>query len=396
MNIAIIPARGGSKGIPRKNVKVLAGKPLLAHSIQQAFTSGVIDRVLVSTDDTEIASVSWQHGAEVVWRPPELSGDKASSESALLHALDYYARGEGSDPDLVVFLQATSPLRQAEDVRNAVETLVKDRADSLFSACTLQGFLWRVENGAPRAFNYDHASRPMRQDAPEDVVENGSIYVFKPWVLRQLQNRLGGRVSVYRMEAEHYFQIDEAADFEILETLMRKRESDAPRADFRAVRLLVLDFDGVLTDNLVELNEQGVESVRCSRADGMGIAEIKRFGIDVIVLSKERNPVVAARCRKLGIAHLQGLDDKLTALRDLAGERGLEARQVAYIGNDRNDLECMRWAGLPIAVADAIEEVRRNAMYVATRPGGQGAVREVCDLIVETKGAMHAQAGHGR
>jgi len=396
MNIAIIPARGGSKGIPRKNVRVVAGKPLLAHSIQQAFASGVVDRVLVSTDDTEIASVSWQHGAEVVWRPPELSGDKASSESALLHALDYFARGEGGDPDLVVFLQATSPLRRAEDVRNAVETLSRDGADSLFSACALQGFLWRVAEGAPRAFNYDHARRPMRQDAADDVVENGSIYVFKPWVLRQLNNRLGGRVSVYRMESEHYFQIDEAADLEILETLMRHRGPEGPRAEFGPIRLLVLDFDGVLTDNLVEVNEDGVESVRCSRADGMGIAEVKRAGIEVVVLSTERNPVVAARCRKLNISHLQGLDDKLAALRALAGERGLDARQVAYIGNDRNDLECMQWAGLPIAVADAVEEVRGIAVYVATRPGGQGAVREVCDLIVETKGAMHAQAGHGR
>jgi len=396
MNIAIIPARGGSKGIPRKNVRMLAGKPLLAHSIQQAFASGVIDRVLVSTDDTEIASVSWQHGAEVVWRPPELSGDKASSESALLHALDYFARGEGSDPKLVVFLQATSPLRRPEDVRQAVETLQQERADSLFSACPLQGFLWRVENGAPRAFNYDHASRPMRQDAPEDVVENGSIYVFKPWVLRQLQNRLGGRVSVYRMESEHYFQIDEAGDFEILETLMRNRGRAEVRADFRPVRLLVLDFDGVLTDNLVALDEHGVESVRCSRADGMGIAEVRKCGIEVVVLSKERNPVVAARCRKLEITHLQGLDDKLASLRVLTDERDLEPHQVAYIGNDRNDLDCMRWVGLPIAVADAIEEVRRTAHYVAMRAGGQGAVREVCDLIVETKGAMHAQAGHGR
>ena len=166
---------------------------------------------------------------------------------------------------------------------------------------------------------------------------------------------------------------------------MRKRAPQGPRVDFRAVRLLALDFDGVLTDNLVGLNEQGVESVRCSRADGMGIAEVKRCGIEVVVLSTERNPVVAARCRKLEIAHVQGLDDKLTVLRELAGERGLEARQVAYRQDDRNDLECMRWAGLPIAVADAVEEVRRSAVYVATRPGGQGAVREICDLIVETK-----------
>jgi YrbI family 3-deoxy-D-manno-octulosonate 8-phosphate phosphatase len=396
MNIAIIPARGGSKGIPRKNLRMLAGKPLLAHSIQQAFASGAVGRVLVSTDDTEIASVSWQHGAEVVWRPVEISGDKASSEAALLHALDYVAGADGRDPKLVVFLQPTSPLRRAEDIRDAVQTLHEQKADSLFSACPLHGFVWRVENGSPRSFNYNHASRPMRQDAHDDVVENGSIYVFKPWVLRQHQNRLGGRIAVYRMDSAHYYQIDEPEDIEILEALMRIRHRAAVSGEFRPIRLLALDFDGVMTDNLVDLDETGTESVRCSRADGMGIAELKRHGIDVVVLSTERNRVVEARCRKLGIPHIQALDDKLPALREVVRERGLESRQVAYIGNDRNDLECMRWVGLPIAVADAIGDVRRAAAFVASRPGGLGAVREVCDLIVHTKGEVHAQAGHGR
>jgi YrbI family 3-deoxy-D-manno-octulosonate 8-phosphate phosphatase len=396
MNIAIIPARGGSKGIPRKNVRLLAGKPLLAHSIEQAFASGTVKRVLVSTDDREIASVSWQHGAEVVWRPQELSGDKASSEVALLHALDYYTGGEGRDPNLVVFLQATSPLRRPEDIRNAVACLQEEKADSLFSACPLQGFLWRVDDGAPRAFNYDHANRTMRQDAHDDVVENGSIYVFKPWVLRQHRNRLGGRIAVYRMSAAHYFQIDEPADFEILEVLMQNRQRAVAGADFRPIRMLALDFDGVMTDNLVAVDENGTESVRCSRADGMGIAELKRHGIEAVVISTERNPVVAARCRKLGIACVQGLEDKLSALRKAAAERGLEPHEVAYVGNDRNDLECMGWAGTPIAVSDAIGEVRRLAKFVASRPGGRGAVREVCDLIIQAKGAVHAQASSGR
>jgi N-acylneuraminate cytidylyltransferase len=396
MNIAIIPARGGSKGIPRKNVRPLAGKPLLAHSIQQAYASGVVDRVLVSTDDTEIAAASWQHGAEVVWRPAEISGDQASSESALLHALDYFADGDGRDPNLVVFLQATSPLRRADDIRKAVETLQDEQADSLFSACALQGFIWRVEEGIPQSFNYEHAARPRRQEAPDDVVENGSIYVFKPWVLRQFQNRLGGRIAVYRMDSEHYFQIDEAGDFEILEAFMGNRRRASTRADFRPIGLLVLDFDGVMTDNFVHVDEHGVESVRCSRADGMGIAAVRQSGVEVAVLSTERNPVVAARCGKLGITHIQGLDDKLRAIRQLAADRGLEPPQVAYMGNDHNDLECMLWAGLPIAVADAIEAVRRAAAYITARPGGQGAVREICDLIVETKGAKHAQAGHSR
>ena len=124
MNIlAIIPARGGSKGIPRKNLQPLAGKPLLAYTIEHARATPAVTRVVVSTDDVEIASVAQQYGAEVIWRPAEISGDTATSEAALLHALDHLRDNEGYEPDLVVFLQATSPLRRSDDIQRAVETL---------------------------------------------------------------------------------------------------------------------------------------------------------------------------------------------------------------------------------------------------------------------------------
>jgi N-acylneuraminate cytidylyltransferase len=388
MNLAIIPARGGSKGIPRKNLRLLNDKPLIVYSIEQALNSGVIDRVLVSTDDVEISQVAWGAGAEVIPRPSEISGDKAPSELALLHCLDFLRRTGGVDPDLVVFLQATSPLRRAEDIREAVATLQQQQADSLFSACPLQGFLWRMEDGRPEAFNYDHHCRPMRQDAPEDLVENGSIYVFKPWVLRHYQNRLGGKIAVYRMRGLHYFQIDDDGDFEILEALLRKHCPATTRGacSLADVRLLVLDFDGVLTDNTAYVDEGGRESVRVSRADGHGLAELLESGIEVVVLSSEVNSVVAARCRKLGIGFTQGLGNrKAEALEELVRERALEWRHVAYAGNDVNDLACMERAGVALAVADAVEEVRARATLVTARPGGHGAVREICDQILKER-----------
>lgn len=394
MNVAIIPARGGSKGIPRKNIRLLNHKPLIVHSIEQASQSGVVDRILVSTDDAEISRIAWQAGAEVVPRPAEISGDKTSSEAALLHALDAVHRSEGEDPELVVFLQATSPLRRPEDVRDAVRTLQEQGGDSLFSACSLQGFLWRVEQGRPRSFNYDYHCRPMRQDAADDVVENGSIYVFKPWVLRQYGNRLGGKICVYRMRGRHYFQIDEPGDFQILEALMRGREESPKLAAVDAVRLLVLDFDGVMTDNLVDVREDGKESVRVSRADGLGLAALAATGLEVMVLSGETNAVVAARCRKLGVACLQGTSDKLRTLERVLSEKGLEWRQVAYVGNDINDLDCMERAGVPIAVADAEDAVLARAVLVTARPGGHGAVREICDWIMSReRGVVRAEAG---
>ena len=161
MIVAIIPARGGSNGIPRKNIRLVGGKPLLAHTIEQARQTKAISRVIVSTDDDEIAVVAENFGAEVVRRPAELSTDTASSESALLHSLDHVRREEGCEPELVVFLQCTSPLRHPADIGNAIETLKRENADSLFSARHVEGFVWSSgESGGVTAVNYDPTRRP--------------------------------------------------------------------------------------------------------------------------------------------------------------------------------------------------------------------------------------------
>lgn len=148
------------------------------------------------------------------------------------------------------------------------------------------------------------------------------------------------------------------------------------------VVLLVLDFDGVLTDNRVQVHQSGEESVWCHRGDGWGIARLKDAGFDIVVLSTETNPVVTARCRKLNIEALQGCDDKAAALRQLAHDRKLSPQQIAYVGNDLNDLSCMQWVGWPIAVADAVPEIRALAKWVTHLPGGRGAVREVTDRLL--------------
>lgn len=150
----------------------------------------------------------------------------------------------------------------------------------------------------------------------------------------------------------------------------------------RGVELLVLDFDGVMTDNRVLVMEDGTEAVWCHRGDGWGIARLRDAGFPVVVLSTEKNRVVGARCAKLGVPCVQGQDDKLAALQSLAGERGLGPAQVAYLGNDVNDLPCLEWAGVPIMVADAHESVRAAARLTTSAPGGHGAVREVADWIL--------------
>lgn len=223
--LAIIPARGGSKGIPRKNVLSVAGKPLVVHSIDQARHARFVSRVAVSTDDDEIARVSEAAGAEVVRRPADISGDKATSESALIHALGTLMASGQYRPDLVVFLQCTSPLRQPGDIDAAISTLLDQKADSLLSVSPSHRFLWAEKDGQAMSLNYDFHHRPRRQDMAPQYVENGSIYVFRPDVLLQGGNRLGGKVALHVMDEDASWDIDTPFDMRVAEMLMLERAS---------------------------------------------------------------------------------------------------------------------------------------------------------------------------
>ncbi len=381
--VAIIPARGGSKGISRKNLRVLAGKPLVAHTIVSARNSQHIHRVIVSTDDREIATVAGQYGAEVVQRPPEISGDKASSESALLHALQHLSDTEHFEPDIVVFLQCTSPLTTPEDIDGTVQALLEANADSALAVAPFHYFLWEEnESGDAVGINHDKNVRLMRQDRDGQFRETGAVYAMKTQGFKKAKHRFFGKTAMYVTPPERVLEIDDLMDFEIAESLIGNYRM---QPEWEKVKLLALDFDGVMTDNRVEVDQDGHESVQCHRGDGMGIGRLKEAGIDAFVISTETNPVVSARCRKLGIECFQGYKEKLSVLQKVVKERSKEAREVAYVGNDVNDLECMRWVGFPVAVADAVQEVRTASCYVTVKPGGQGAVREVCELIISNK-----------
>lgn len=220
---AIIPARGGSKGVPRKNVRVVAGQPLISWSIGDGLESRRVSRVYVSTEDAEIARVARHAGAEVVDRPAELARDATTSEAALLHALDAIAAEWNGDPDLVVFLQATCPIRTGEEIDAAVALLENTGADSLLSVSPSHVFLWEEKNGQAVAVNRDWRSRPRRQDMTPCYRENGSIYVFKPWVLRQGNNRLGGKIVLFKMSEEAGIDIDSETDLKLADFLLGQK-----------------------------------------------------------------------------------------------------------------------------------------------------------------------------
>ena len=219
--IAIIPARGGSKSVPRKNVLDFLGLPLIAHSIIDAKEAQLVDRIYVSTDDGEIAQVSRQYGAEIIDRPAELAKDTSSSESALIHALSEIET-TGIVPELVVFLQCTSPVRTGADIDQAITKLQQENADSLIAVSPTHRFLWKEVDGIAESINYDYRHRQRRQDMEPQYMENGSMYLFKPWVIKELGNRLGGKVILSVMSEAAIWEIDSILDFKIAEVLFKK------------------------------------------------------------------------------------------------------------------------------------------------------------------------------
>jgi YrbI family 3-deoxy-D-manno-octulosonate 8-phosphate phosphatase len=392
MNVLfIIPARGGSKGLPRKNVYPLAGKPLIAWTIEAAIGAKHRGRVVVSTDDKEIAMVSRKFGAEVIGRPARISQDDSPSESAIEHVLDQLKLTEHLEPDVIVFLQATSPVRHSFDIDNALEIFAKGSFDSVFSAYR-QHFVGRwikTVEGAYKPSNYDPASRPRRQEYPEEWVENGSIYVFTPALFRSAKARIGGRVGIYEMPLWKSLQIDSLEDIPLAEKcveLLMKSGRSADDDCLAGIQGVVLDFDGVLTDNRVWVNQLGEEAVVCNRSDGLGVEILKKMGLKIIVISGEKNPVVAARCRKLAIPCVQGVSDKREYVEHWCKEEGLVREQVAFVGNDLNDLAALKWVGIPIAVLDSCPEVAQVVRVTLSTPGGSGVVHELALRIAKAKG----------
>jgi CMP-N,N'-diacetyllegionaminic acid synthase len=219
--LAVIAARGGSKGIPNKNLIDLCGKPLIAWTVAQAAAADGVDIVAVSSDSDTILAAAEAAGAVGVRRPDEISGDLASSEAAWLHALDQLDERLGPFGRIVA-LQATSPIREASDIENALEAFEREKLDSLLSVCEVEDYFnWRVGTNGPEAINYDYQDRRMRQQIEKRYLENGSFYVFVPSLLREQKNRLGGRIGLHVMERHKMFQIDRPEDIKLCAAIMR-------------------------------------------------------------------------------------------------------------------------------------------------------------------------------
>jgi CMP-N-acetylneuraminic acid synthetase len=218
--VAVIPARSGSKGIPGKNLREVAGRSLVRRAVDAARSASRVDGIVVSTDGDAIAAEATAAGATVVRRPETLSGDEASSESALLHALSALDDGADGMPEVLVFIQATSPFIDPDDLDRAVERVVDGHADCVFSAAPSHAFLWRVDDdGAAVAVNHDAATRPRRQDREPEYRETGAFYVMRVAGFLEHRHRFHGRIELAVVDPRSAIDVDDPADLELATAL---------------------------------------------------------------------------------------------------------------------------------------------------------------------------------
>ena len=397
--LAIIPARGGSKGIPRKNIREFAGYPLIAYSIAAGLKAESVTRVILSTDDEEIAAVGRAWGAEVPFlRPAEFAQDNTLDLPVFEHALRWLDENEGYRPDVVLQLRPTSPVRPPSMVDDAVRLLLEhpeaDSVRGIVPAGQNPHKMWKVDpqTGYLRSLlDVPGIAEPYnapRQALPAVYWQTGHIDAIRPRAILE-QGSMSGRVILPLMIDPRYtVDIDNLWDWARYEWMVWHGglEMVTPGRSRRPypedVRLVVFDFDGVITDNRVWVDAAGTEMVASNRSDSHGISLLRAAGMPMLVISREVNPVVTARCEKIKIPVMQGILDKASALRQAAQERGVDLSNVIYVGNDIIDLPCFELAGWAVAVADSHPEVLRAADFILSQRGGHGAVREFCDLVL--------------
>lgn len=412
MNVAFIPVRGGSKSIPLKNIKPICGKPLVYWAVKAACECAAIDRVYVATDSAEIEKAigdSFELGNApkkkenadcyannsktyesdgillsiyeklcIIGRSPESASDTASTEFAMLEFAQNY------DFDNIVLIQATSPLLTADDLDRGFDAFNKDGTDSVLSAVRQKRFNWEIdENGFAKPTNYDYLHRPRRQEFDGYLVENGAFYITSKELLLKSKCRISGNIKAVEMPEDTFFEIDEPSDFEIIEGLMKKRQLISSDRSIPEIKMFLTDCDGCLTDAGMYYSPEGDLLKKFNTKDGMGIKLLREHGILTGIVTGENVDINKRRVEKLGMdIYEPGCKDKLRTVKQLCKEHGISMENVAFVGDDINDLEVMRYVGFPCTVADGHKSVKAVAKYIAKEAGGHGAIRDIIDYLL--------------
>lgn len=379
MNVAFIPVRGGSKSIPLKNIRMMAGKPLVYWTAKAANDCEKVDKVYVATDSAAIRQAVEDFGldkVEVIDRGDETASDTASTESAMLEFANKY------EFDTIILIQATSPLLTSDDVQGGLLLYESADTDSVLSVVRQKRFHWAInEEGVAYPTNYDVYHRPRRQEFDGYLVENGAFYITSKKRLLETSNRVSGNIRAYEMDESTYFEIDEPSDWEIIEGQLKNRRKASGK--FPEIKMFLTDCDGCLTDGGMYYSEHGDELKKFNTKDGLGFRLLKEQGIITGIVTGEKVELNRRRSAKMKLdIYEAGIQDKLAVVKRLCQQYGIDLENVAYIGDDINDLAVIQAVGFGCSVADGMEEVKKAADYVTKASGGQGAVREVIELIL--------------
>jgi YrbI family 3-deoxy-D-manno-octulosonate 8-phosphate phosphatase len=397
--LAIIPARGGSKSIPYKNIRSFAGYPLIAYSISASLQARSVTRTIVSTDDEEIAKISREYGAEVPFlRPAKYSQDNTQDLPVFQHALNWLVDEQNYYPDVVVQLRPTSPVRPHQCVDDAVKILLDHPLADSVRGVVMAGQnpykMWHINSAGRlepliKVKGVEEAYNVPRQELPDVYWQTGHIDAIRPKVILEKKSMSGKNIWPLVIDPLYTVDIDTLLDWENGERLVKygnlnmvypgKVKRNLPKK----VEMLVMDFDGVLTDDRVWVDENGRETIAASRSDALGLRILRdKTGVKLLVLSREVNPVVAARCRKMDVPFVQGVMDKAQVLLETLSKEGIDPANVIYVGNDVIDLPCFPIVGCALAPANSYPLVLQQADIVLEKNGGQGAIRELCDLLI--------------
>jgi len=376
--VALIPLRKGSKSIPHKNIKIIAGKPLFYWVLEELLHTKYLDDIYISTDDPEVVKLSERfESVKILKRPAYLSMDTTPTEEVMIHF------SQTVEYDVLVTVQATNPFLTSEDLTSALELFFHEGYDSMLSGVITKRFYWNPKTGEP--LNYDYRNRPRRQEFDGIFMENGAFYITKREILLSTRNRLGGKIGFFSMPVISSFEIDEPEDWDIVEYLLTKYKKGRFLQKIKKIKLVVVDADGTLTDGGMYYTKNGEFAKKFNTRDGKGLELLRERGIKVALITSENSEITLKRMEKLNVDEVyMGVKDKLSVLSGIARRSNIGLDEILYMGDDVNDMQCLQSVGFSACPADAVYDVKLLVDYVCQKNGGEGAVREICDLILKS------------
>jgi YrbI family 3-deoxy-D-manno-octulosonate 8-phosphate phosphatase len=389
----VIPVRAAGRGMPAKNLRVVAGRPLLDWTVEAALGAASVAWVVVSTDDPAVMAhlsgrQSWRDRVFPHRWSAGSAPDGVVTDDVLLEFLGSPLGRVASD---VALVQATNPLLRADDIEGAYR-LYRSGYDSVLTVVRQRRFLWAHDHSGAYSPDYLPERRPRRRDFAGHLVENGALYITGRNRLAGERARISGRIGLYEMPPETYTEVEGPDDLDIVESLLRRRfvaGLDTDELPLRDIRMVLTGVDGVLTDNGMTYHSDGSESKTYSARDSKGFEELRRAGILTGLVTSERGPQIRARASKIKADILiMGSVNKLDEVRRICRERSMSLAEVAYVGDDAYDRELLANVGFAACPADAMTAAADVVHHQTRSAGGHGAFREVADLILSAQGEL--------